>query len=699
MMRVTRFIRFSKACQSTMMLVVIGWASVSIASPSFQESVLFTSGDGGYHTYRIPTLAVMPNGTVLVFAEGRKNSAADDGDIDLVMRRSSDGGQTWSNMQVVHEEGGNASITIGNPTPIVDQTTGDLHLLFSRNNERMFVTTSNDNGVTFSTPTEITGVAENFNFDWTRLGPGPTAGIQMTSGRLVAPVWLNAVKGNPDTYRSGAIYSDDHGQSWQAGQVVPVSADPTIRGTNECAVVQLANGSLLMTERTSAGTPSRSKSTSNNGGITWTAAARDSTINPQMTTIKTSIARYSLASTDGTNRLLYSAPGAADRSHMTVWLSENEATTWPTQREIYSGPSGYSELGITANKTILLAYENGTSTYNERITLAKFNLEWLQQAASGNAIVNGDFEDTFGWGAVGTTDFPAGWTARDQRKNAAAMQQGVNAIGGEGCSAFMPACITSDETQRREIRQSVNTSVLGPQWRLSFRFATEDPGAGTYRSLSLGISHGDGQIVLRVVDTDNNGEGEIQLYNGDWQSIGALNNVVTFDSIVSQTPEANRITIVGHYDTASPTYDIVFIDAEGTTHRANGLTGWLNAAPSAGSLPSSINFNTFLSSADYLIDDLVLLGRDEWLPGDTNDDGYVDATDASTMAKNWGETNATWAMGDFNDDGRVNAADASILAANWHTAASEQLGTLPEPGSVVTILTSFVLLLGRRFIH
>ncbi|MBN1590711.1 MAG: exo-alpha-sialidase [Pirellulales bacterium] len=643
------------------------------------------SGVGGYHTYRIPTLAVMPNGTLLVFAEGRKTSAADNGDIDLVMRRSSDGGQTWSGMQVVHEEGGTAPITIGNPTPIVDRTNGQLHLLFSRNNERLFVTTSGDDGVTFSTPTEITSVAENFNFDWTRLGPGPTAGIQMTSGRLVAPIWLNNVLGDPDTYRSGALVSDDHGQSWQAGQVVPINADPTIRGTNECAVVQLANGSLMMTERTSAGTPSRAKSTSTDGGITWTAAARDSTINSQMTTVKTSIARYSLASEGGTNRLLYSAPGAADRSHMTVWLSENESATWPTQREVYSGPSGYSELGVMADKTVLLAYENGTSSYNERITLARFNLDWLQQSTFGNAITNGDFEDTFGWGDVGTTDFPAGWMANDQRKNAAAMQQGANAMGGEGCSAFMPAFFTSDETQRREIRQSTNTAALGPQWRLSFRFATEDPGAGSGRSLSLGISHGDGQIVLRVVDTDNNGEGEIQLYDGDWQSIGSLYNVVSFDNDVSQTPEVNRMTIAGHYDTTSPTYDITLVDAVGNVHRAVGLTGWLSAAPSAGALPSAINFNTFLSSSDYLIDDLVLLGRDVWVPGDTDGDGNVDATDASTLAEHWGNTNATWATGDFNDDGLVNAYDASILAAHWNQGL-EQASNVPEPVGAVLIL-------------
>jgi len=382
-----QFVSFGGGRACVTLAIVFAWATASVAAPRFQQTDLFVSGQGGYYMYRIPTLAVMPGGTIVAIAEGRKTSASDSGDIDLVMRRSTDGGETWSDLEVLYEEGETAPITIGNPTPVVDQTTGALHVLFSRNNARLFVTSSSDNGVTFSAPTEITSVAEGFNFDWTRLGSGPTAGIQMTSGRLIAPIWLNETIGVPDTYRSGALVSDDHGQTWQAGQVVPVNADPTILGTNECAAVQLADGSLLLTERANGGTPGRARSTSTDGGSTWTPAARDSGINPQMTTVKTSIARYSLASEGSKNRILYSAPGATDRSHVTVWLSEDEAATWPTHREIHSGPSGYSELAVTAGKTILLAYESGDSDYRERITLARFNLEWLagEPALPGDA--------------------------------------------------------------------------------------------------------------------------------------------------------------------------------------------------------------------------------------------------------------------------------------------------------------------------
>ncbi|MCL4695405.1 MAG: glycoside hydrolase, partial [Candidatus Hydrogenedentes bacterium] len=102
-----------------------------------QEPVdVYVSGEDGYHTYRIPALVVTNTGALLAFCEGRKNSASDAGDIDLLLKRSTDSGATWSDPQIVHEEGGEAEITIGNPCPIVDTDTGRVHLLFTRNNAR-----------------------------------------------------------------------------------------------------------------------------------------------------------------------------------------------------------------------------------------------------------------------------------------------------------------------------------------------------------------------------------------------------------------------------------------------------------------------------------------------------------------------------------------------------------------------------------
>ena len=160
----------------------------------------------------------------------------------------------------------------------------------------------------------------------------------------------------PAAYRVGALLSDDHGTTWRAGKAVPVNA--RIAGVNESAVVRLADGSLYMTQRTSAGRPARSKSRSRDGGQTWSPAEREAGINPAMAPIKTGIAACP-ATEDGKSRFVYSAPGADNRSDMTVWLSEDDTATWPIHRRIDAGPAAYSELAVAADKTILLAYERG----------------------------------------------------------------------------------------------------------------------------------------------------------------------------------------------------------------------------------------------------------------------------------------------------------------------------------------------------
>ena len=100
------------------------------ASGEPAASPVFVSGQGGYHTYRIPAAVVSPKGMVLAFCEGRKASSSDTGDIDVVLRRSPDGGKTWQPMQVVADDGPH---TIGNPCPVVDRKTGTVWLLLTRN--------------------------------------------------------------------------------------------------------------------------------------------------------------------------------------------------------------------------------------------------------------------------------------------------------------------------------------------------------------------------------------------------------------------------------------------------------------------------------------------------------------------------------------------------------------------------------------
>ena len=131
---------------------------------------VFTSGQDGYHTYRIPAVLVSPSGSLLALCEGRRNNQWDHGDIDLLMKRSEDGGRSWSAQQVVYSEEG--EITIGNPCPVVDAETGTIRMLFCRDNMDVLVTHSTDDGWHWSDPTDITEGVKKREWAWYATGPG-----------------------------------------------------------------------------------------------------------------------------------------------------------------------------------------------------------------------------------------------------------------------------------------------------------------------------------------------------------------------------------------------------------------------------------------------------------------------------------------------------------------------------------------------
>src|SRR3954451_7935176 len=100
---------------------LLAWTTLNGAS--FTQTEVFRAGEGGYDTYRIPALISSAKGTLLAFCEGRRNSASDSGDIDVLLRRSFDGGKTWAPVQTVADAGGD---TIGNPAPVVDRKSGSI---------------------------------------------------------------------------------------------------------------------------------------------------------------------------------------------------------------------------------------------------------------------------------------------------------------------------------------------------------------------------------------------------------------------------------------------------------------------------------------------------------------------------------------------------------------------------------------------
>jgi len=371
----------------TFALCGAAWAADPGSKPQLAQA--FVSGTGGYHTYRIPALIVSRDGTLLAFCEGRKNSRSDTGDIDLLVKRSGDSGKTWSGPQVVWDDGAN---TCGNPCPVLDRITGVLWLAATwnhgeddereimnnvgRDTRRVFVTRSEDNGLTWSRPREITATVKRPEWRWCATGPG--VGIQLEQGpwqgRLVIPCdhSIAASDGVQLGYNSHVIFSDDHGQSWRLGGVI----SPAV---NECQAVELQDGTLMMNMRNyDRSKTARAIATSNDGGVTWSTVRHDPVLIEPI--CQASFLRYTRRPPDDRNRLLFCNPAHAEagrRRDLTVRMSYDEGGTWPVQRVLWAGPAAYSSLAILPNGRIACLFEAGDQQPYERITFACFERHWL----------------------------------------------------------------------------------------------------------------------------------------------------------------------------------------------------------------------------------------------------------------------------------------------------------------------------------
>jgi sialidase-1 len=355
------------------LLLLAGAAPARAAGP--EQAPVFRSGQGGYHTYRIPSLLVTSKGTLLAFCEGRKNSSGDSGDIDLLLKRSLDGGKTWAKTQIVWDDGGN---TCGNPCPVLDARTGTVWLLLthnlggdteqqivnrtSRGTRTVWVTRSTDDGASWSKPVEITADAKRP--DWTWYATGPGAGIQLKSGRLVVPC-DHQVAGSK-VQQAHVIVSDDGGKTWKLGGMVGPQCD-------ESQAVELKDGRLMLNIRSYRGNHRRLVALSTDGGETFSGPVEDPAL------IEPVCQAGILRCPGDRGGILFSNPASTKRERMTVRLSRDEGKTWPYARVLHAGPAAYSCLAVLPDGTIACLYERGDRTAYETIALARFALGWLTE--------------------------------------------------------------------------------------------------------------------------------------------------------------------------------------------------------------------------------------------------------------------------------------------------------------------------------
>lgn len=371
-------------------------AAGEAAAPMLEKVDLFEAGQGGYAFYRIPGVTVTAKGTVLAYCEARRTDRSDWSTMDVLLRRSTDGGKTWEPAQNisgvpgpkeknpaarVQKLGRVDGFTYNNPIAIADRD-GAVHVLFCLEYMRCFYRRSDDDGKTFSAPVEITATFDRFRpeYDWKVLSTGPGHGIQLRSGRLVATVRLSRAIGRNALRPTVAttIYSDDGGKSWARGEIaVPNTADWV--NPNEPIIAELGDGRVMLNVRNEGKPKRRLVTTSPDGAKGWStprfdAALLDSGCMAGLVTV-------SRKATSDKSRLLFSNPhDVAARKNLSLKLSYDEGETWPVNQTLEEGLSAYSDVGVLPDGTMVCFYERGSPDGKElygRLTVARFNLEWL----------------------------------------------------------------------------------------------------------------------------------------------------------------------------------------------------------------------------------------------------------------------------------------------------------------------------------
>jgi len=344
------------------------------------HSVVFRGGDDSVHTYRIPALEVTNKGTLIVACDARVNGVADlPNDINLVIKRSRDYGQTWMDTQVLVDCPGEEGA--GDPCILVDRDTGTIWVffiyspykvglfeskpsLFGSNTIRMQAVKSDDDGETWSEVIELNDQTKNSSWQAALYGPGN--GIQLSDGTLVVPGYFRT--GN--TFYSYILYSSDHGDHWQYSN----SPGPE---TTECQVVESDSTTLILNLRNHYNNGLRASAQSSDMGKTWSEIIFHEDL-PDPVCQAGFIRFTSKDKGFSRNRIIYSNPNSSDtRENMTIKMSYDEGGSFPVSKLINPNASAYSSLVIFPDYTIGILYETGRSHAYETMQFARFSLEWL----------------------------------------------------------------------------------------------------------------------------------------------------------------------------------------------------------------------------------------------------------------------------------------------------------------------------------
>ncbi|MEU6771566.1 sialidase family protein [Streptomyces sp. NPDC046759] len=352
-------------------------------------TVPFRAGDEGYAAFRIPAVVATGTGTLLAFCEGRVDSAADHGHIDIVLKRSTDGGRTWAPLQVAASNGDDLA---GNPAPVVLDT-GRVLLVHIRaaatateaailrgqvddaDGRRVWVQHSDDDGVSWSAPREITAQVKRPGWRWYATTPGHA--LQLSTGRVLVPANHTLPPTGTDTgaeprYNSGhCLLSYDRGESWHLGYL-DENTDGYVN-VNETTAAELPDGRIYFNTRNDSPAPgNRADAHSEDGGRTLLTPFR-----PQAG-LTAPVCQASVLQLRDPDLLLYSGPAdPARRARMTIRASTDGGTTWRPAFTVDGLPAAYCDLVRVDRDTVGLLYETGDCGAYETITFRRLPVRRL----------------------------------------------------------------------------------------------------------------------------------------------------------------------------------------------------------------------------------------------------------------------------------------------------------------------------------
>lgn len=358
------------------------------------RTVLRRQGDDRVHTYRIPALTATPQGTLIAAFDVRHKDSGDlPGDIDVAMMRSTDNGNTWSPMQIVldfdeHVPGSRGS-GVGDPAVVVDQRTGRIIIaalwsfgdrawhgsragLAPEETGQLVLTTSDDEGITWSEPTNITRKIAGRGKDWRLLFQGPGNGLQLDDGTLVFAAQFRDEVGTP---HSCCLFSTDGGTQW----AVTRPALPATPPTTEAQIAQLTAQSLLITMRDESRSGKRAFAR-----YAWSDDFSSGSWSPPWFDVPDPTCMASLIR-HPSGLLLLSNPGSArERKDLTIRSSNDAGQTWCDGRVLDSRPCAYSCMTVLSDSRIGVLYEVGEFHPYETLTFARISLDWINRHERSN---------------------------------------------------------------------------------------------------------------------------------------------------------------------------------------------------------------------------------------------------------------------------------------------------------------------------